>query len=77
MIKKHANYSAYEIAEVYALRNDAKAAFEWLDRAWSIRDAGIGLLLYDPFILRDKSDPRFAGFCRKVLPVPGEVRQKT
>ena len=31
-------------------------------------------LLYDPFILRYKDDPRFAAFCRKVgLPVPGET----
>lgn len=33
---------------------------------------GIAYLLYDPFILRFKDDPRFAAFCRKVgLPVPG------
>jgi hypothetical protein len=57
---------------------DAMATFEWLDRAWSIREAGIIYLLYDPFILRYKDDPRFAAFCRKVgLPVPGEVRQQT
>ena len=67
-----------EIAEVYALRNDANATFEWLDRALSDRDPDIGTLLYDPFILRYKDDPRFAAFCRKVgLPVPGEVRQQT
>jgi hypothetical protein len=31
-------------------------------------------LLYDPFILRYKDDPRFAAFCRQVgLPVSGEV----
>ena len=44
----------------------------------SDRDAGISRLLYYPFILRYKTDPRFAAFCRKVgLPVPGEVRQPT
>ena len=74
LIEKDANIDAYQIAEVYALRNDAKATFEWLDRAWSNRDAGIQYLLYDPFILRYKDDPRFAAFCRKVgLPVPGEA----
>jgi hypothetical protein len=42
--------------------------------SWSKRDSGIGLLLYDPFILRYKNDPRFAAFCRKVgLPVPREA----
>jgi tetratricopeptide (TPR) repeat protein len=78
LIDKDANLAAYQIAEVYALRNDAKATFEWLDRALSNRDPGITGLLYDPFILRYKDDPRFAAFCRKVgLPVPGEVRLQT
>jgi hypothetical protein len=58
-----------------ALHNDAKATFEWLDRAFSDRDAGIQYLFFDPFILlRYKDDPRFAAFCRKVgLTVPGEL----
>jgi TolB-like protein/Tfp pilus assembly protein PilF len=73
LIEKDASPSAYQVAEVYALRNDAKATFASLDRAWAYRDPGIGLLLYDPFILRYKDDPRFAAFCRKVgLPAPGE-----
>jgi TolB-like protein/Tfp pilus assembly protein PilF len=77
-IEKEAVVGPYQIAQVYALRNDAGATFEWLNRAWSNRDAGITYLLYDPFILRFKDDPRFAAFCRKVgLPVPGEVRQHT
>jgi TolB-like protein/Tfp pilus assembly protein PilF len=74
LIHKHAGVLAYQIAEVYALRNNAKATFEWLDRAWINRDSGIQFLLYDPFILRYKDDPRFEAFCRKVgLPVPGEA----
>jgi hypothetical protein len=74
LIEKDAKIAPYQIAEVYALRNDGKATFEWLDRAWSSRDPGIANLLSDPFILRYKDDPRFAAFCRKVgLPVPGET----
>ena len=38
LIEKDANLGAYQIAEVYALRDDSKATFEWLDRAWSNRD---------------------------------------
>ena len=73
LIDKDADTMAYQIAEVYALRNDDNATFEWLERAWNNRDAGIAGLLYDPFILRYKDDPRFAAFCRKVdLPVPRE-----
>ena len=72
LIKKDANVAAYQIAQVYALRNDDKETFAWLDLAWSNRDGGIAYLLFDPFILRYKADPRFAAFCRKVsLPPPG------
>jgi TolB-like protein/Flp pilus assembly protein TadD len=78
LIKKHGGQGAYQIAEVYALRNDADKTFEWLDRAWSNRDGGITGLLYDPFILRYKDDPRFAAFCRKVgLPTPAEIKGQT
>jgi TolB-like protein/Tfp pilus assembly protein PilF len=69
---------AYQIAEVYALRNDATKTFEWLDRVWSQRDTDIGMLLFDPFILHYKDDPRFAAFCRKVgLPTPAEMQRRT
>jgi hypothetical protein len=66
LIDKHAAIAAYQVAEVYALRNDEDKTFEWLERAWSIRDPGITGLLNDPFILRYKGNPRFSAFCRKV-----------
>lgn len=73
LVEKDSGVGAYQIAEVYALRGDANATFQWLDRAWDSRDPGISYLLFDSFILRFKDDPRFAAFCRKVgLPVPGE-----
>ena len=61
-----AGNAAYQIAEIYALRGDPDNTFKWLDRAWSNRDGGIATLLYDPFILRYRNDPRFAAFCKKV-----------
>jgi TolB-like protein/Flp pilus assembly protein TadD len=73
-IAKHGSDSAYDVAQIYALRNDANATFAWLDRAWSNHDPGITYILFDPFVLRYKDDPRFPAFCRKVgLPVPGEA----
>jgi TolB-like protein len=74
LIAHDAGTAAFQIAEVYALRKDPDNVFKWLDRAWDTRDSGITTLLYDPFIQRYKSDPRFAVFCRKVglpVPVPG------
>jgi len=66
LIEKGATLAPYQIAQVYALRNDANETFAWLDRAWSNRDPGINYFLFDPFIQRYREDPRFADFCRKV-----------
>ena len=73
LVDNGADAFAYQIAQVYALRNDSDKVFEWLDHAWAHRDTGVGQLLYDPFIIRYKHDPRFAAYCKKAgLPVPGE-----
>lgn len=66
LIAQHNGDAAYQIAQVYALRGDPDNMYKWLDRAWSNRDPGIAYLLFDPLILRYKSDPRFAAFCKKV-----------
>jgi serine/threonine-protein kinase len=66
LIAKDGAFASYQIAEVYALRRDPDDMFKWLDRAWTARDPGIAYLLYDPFILRYRDDPRFAAFCKKV-----------
>jgi TolB-like protein len=74
LIQKDGSVAPYQIAQVYAVRNDPKGTFEWLERAWNSRDPGVQGLLYDPFIQRFKDDPRFAAFCSKVgLPVPREA----
>jgi len=66
LIDNDRDNAPYQIAEVYALRGDADNTFLWLDRAWNVRDPGIQFLLYDPLILRFRTDPRFAAFCSKV-----------
>jgi TolB-like protein/Tfp pilus assembly protein PilF len=73
LIDTSASTAAYQVAEVYALRQQPDPMFAWLERARANRDPAIGLLLLnDPPILRYKGDPRFAAFCRKVgLPLPG------
>jgi TolB-like protein/tetratricopeptide (TPR) repeat protein len=75
LIDTSADGSAYQIAEVYALRKDPDDMFEWLDRAWAIHDSGISRLLTDPFILRYRDDPRFAAFCKTVgLPATTDAK---
>jgi len=70
LLDKGPSWDPYDVAQIYAMRNDADKTFEWLDHAWSYRDPAVHYLPYDPFIGRFKSDPRFSAYCRKVgLPV--------
>lgn len=63
----------YGIADLYALRKQPSAMFDWLNRAWSQRDPNFTQLLYDPFPLAYKNDPRFAALCKQAgLPLPGQ-----
>ena len=74
LITDYAQGAPYQIAEVYALRRDPDGMFQWLERAWTERDAGLTYLLNDPIILRYREDPRFAAFCRKVgLPTTSDT----
>jgi tetratricopeptide (TPR) repeat protein len=65
MIKYNAS-NAYEIAQVYAFRNQTDKAFEWLDRAYAQRDGGLIETKVDPFLKNLHSDPRFARFLKKL-----------
>ncbi len=62
---------AFQIAQVYAVRGEPDAMFQWLDKALAARDPGMQSLLYDPLLLRYRDDPRYAALARKVgLPWP-------
>jgi tetratricopeptide (TPR) repeat protein len=68
-----ANYStidAYQIAEVYAVRQDKDRAFEWLQRGYEQHDGGLGMLKWDRFMGTLRDDPRYKAMLRKInLPV--------
>src|SRR5215467_6832489 len=57
---------AYQIAEVYALRNEKDKAFEWLQIALDDRDAGMLGLLTDPLLRGLRDDPRYKNLVAKV-----------
>ena len=67
--KYHAS-DAYQIAEVYAFRNQSDEAFEWLDRAYAQRDSGLIGTKVDPLPKSLHKDPRFSALLKKLnLPV--------
>src|ERR1700736_3047128 len=56
--------AAYQIAEVYAYRNDKNKAFEWLERARRQRDPGLASLRKDPLLVNLEGDGRWNAFLR-------------
>ena len=66
LIAKFGETAAYQIAEVYAYRNDKDRAFEWLERAHRQRDAGLPALRIDPLLSNLHKDPRWDAMLRKM-----------
>lgn len=65
-IEKDQNVAAYLIAESYAYRGMADKAFEWLDRAYTQRDANLALVKGDPLLRKIRGDPRYVAFLKKM-----------
>ncbi|WP_310059269.1 tetratricopeptide repeat protein [Lysobacter niastensis] len=63
---KYAGDSAYQIAEVHAFRGEAALAFEWLERAYAQRDAGVPEIKCDRLMRGLVGDPRYKAFLRKL-----------
>jgi tetratricopeptide (TPR) repeat protein len=66
LIAKYHRGSEYVIAEVYAFRNQSDEAFEWLDRAYGQRNAGLILTKVDPLLKNLRHDPRYAALLKKL-----------
>jgi TolB-like protein/DNA-binding winged helix-turn-helix (wHTH) protein/Flp pilus assembly protein TadD len=65
MMKYHAS-NAFEIATIYAFRNQTDEAFEWLDRAYAQRDPSMMSTKMDPLLKSLHNDPRFAALLKKL-----------
>ena len=55
-----------QVAQVHAFRGERNAAFEWLDRAYENRDAGMMRLKVDPLLRKLRDDPRYTALLRKM-----------
>jgi hypothetical protein len=70
---KHAG-NEYLIACVYAFRNQSDEAFEWLDRAYGLRDSGLIETKVDPLLKNLHADPRFAASLKEAQPAELKFR---
>jgi TolB-like protein/DNA-binding winged helix-turn-helix (wHTH) protein len=70
LIAKHHTFSAYQVAQVYAYRGEPDKSFEWLERAYEQRDAGLTEISTDPLLKNLRHDKRYTEFLKKMrLPV--------
>ena len=65
-IAKYQADSAFQVAEIYALRGESDGAFEWLERAYTQRDGGLSSMTGDPLLKNIEHDPRYAAFLKKM-----------
>jgi len=66
LIAKRGAKSAYQIAEVYAFRGESDKSFEWLERAYNRRDAGLTHIKTDPLLKNLRRDPRYTELLKKM-----------
>jgi len=66
LIRMGADSAGYQIAVVHAVRGEADAAFEWLERAYARRDSGVAFLRGHALWRPLHSDPRWAPFVKKL-----------
>jgi len=66
LIAKYSERGAYQIAQVYAFRNQSDEAFVWLDRAYVLRDGELSATKVDPLLKSLHNDRRFAAFLKKL-----------
>ena len=64
--EQHSQHAAYYVAQVYAGRGQVDTAFEWLERAYAQRDAGLLSLKRDYFFRPLHEDPRWAALLTKL-----------
>lgn len=66
LMAKHQNAGAFQIALVYAARNEVELAFQWLEKAYERRDSGLTELKVSPLLRSLHADPRWATLMRKI-----------
>jgi tetratricopeptide (TPR) repeat protein len=66
LIAKHHTFSAYQVAQVYAYRGESDKSFEWLERAYEQRDAGVTEISTDPLVKNLRRDRRYTELLKKM-----------
>jgi len=65
-IKENQSGSAFQVAEIYASRDETDKAFEWIERAYKQRDGGVTQMKGRPVLRNLWHDPRWNAFLKKM-----------
>ncbi|MGJ8665719.1 MAG: tetratricopeptide repeat protein [Patiriisocius sp.] len=66
LIDEYKNEMPYQIATVYAIREEPNLAFKWLDYAYKVHDVGLNEILSEPDFGYLHKDPRWKAFIDKL-----------
>lgn len=66
IINEHADGSAFQVAEIYAMRGETDEAFQWLERALTDRDSGVTHTKVNPRLRPLHNDPRWPNLLKKI-----------
>ncbi len=75
LITEYQDEMAYQIAESYAIMGDENKAFEWLEKAYQLRDVGLNEVLAEPRFRKLHNDPRWTQLIDK-LNFPNQVTEQ-
>jgi TolB-like protein/class 3 adenylate cyclase/Flp pilus assembly protein TadD len=73
VIRKHEQTMAFNIAYALAWRGEADRAFEWLHKADTYRDLGLGLIARHPMLVSLHADPRWLPLLRRLGKAPEQL----
>lgn len=62
----HGEEMCFQIAEVHGFLGDTDAAFDWLERAYDVRDGGLLEIKADPLLVSLHDDPRWDALLNKI-----------
>jgi len=66
LIEEYAEVVPYDIASVWAYRNETDKTFEWIDKAVGYQDTSLAEPIYDPFFASVIDDPRWQQFLESI-----------
>jgi len=73
LIEKHEHDTAYNIAYVFAFREEADKAFEWLQKAVAYNDTGLSEIVTETLFDNIRSDNRWLAFLESIGKSPEQL----